>query len=125
MAKGVQEEPGQESRQALSTLLATEEQLDARLTAAREEAQRIVAEGIEEARRTLEGAPALIEARSAALAAEIEAQLQRDLAAIEQSAADAIARYEAVDPDRSPDLVTLVVSRVLETGRTADHEVSR
>lgn len=118
MEKRVQDDQGQD-RQALATLLATEEQLDARLAAAREEAARIVAEGVEAARGAESGAPALIEARSTALARELEAQLQRDLSAIEQGAAQAIARYDAVDPRHATDLVALVVSRVLEVGSAA------
>jgi vacuolar-type H+-ATPase subunit H len=125
MRKRVQEADGQESRQALATLLATEEQLDARLAAAREEAKRVVAEGLEAARRAEEVAPALIEARTAAVTSAIQAQLTRDRAAIEEQAEQAIARYDGVDPRRSPDLVTLVVSRVLEVGNAAESESPR
>jgi len=125
MGKRLQEDQGQESRQALATLLATEQQLDARLAAGREEAQRIIADGTEAARRTLDGGPALIEERSAALATEIETQLTRDLAAIETGAQQAIARYDAVDPRSAPDLVALVVARVLEAGNAAGPETPR
>jgi vacuolar-type H+-ATPase subunit H len=120
MAKRVQEDEGQESRQALATLLAIEEQLDARLAAARDEAERIVAEGQEAARRAEDLVPALIEARTAAVTSAIQAQLTRDRASIEKQAEQAIARYDAVDPRRSPDLVTLVVSRVLEVGNATE-----
>lgn len=125
MRKRVQEADGQESRQALATLLATEEQLDARLAAAREEAKRVVAEGLEAARRAEEVAPALIEARTAAVTSAIQAQLTRDRAAIEEQAEQAIARYDGVDPRHSPDFVTLVVSRVLEVGNAAESESPR
>ena len=75
MGKRVQEESGQESRQALATLLATEQELDARIAAARHEAERIVGEGAAAARQAEDELPALIEARTAQLNSEIEAQL--------------------------------------------------
>lgn len=119
MGKRVQEEPGQESRQALTTLLATEQELDARIAAAREEAQRIVADGVEAARHAEEEVPALVEARIAALRSAIEAQLLHDLAKVEQDAHHTIARFESIDPQRTPDLVALLVSRVLTVGSEA------
>ena len=125
MGKRVQEDEGHESRQALATLLAIEEQLDARLAAAREEAERIVAEGREAARRAEDLAPALIEARTAAVTSAIQAQLTRDRVSIEEQAERAIARYDAVDPRRSPDLATLVVSRVLDVGNADESESPR
>lgn len=119
MGKRVQEESGQESRQALATLLATEQELDARIAAAREEAQQIVADGAKAEQEAEDEVPALIEARIATLRSEIEAQLQRDLATVEQDALHAIARFESVDPQRTPDLVALMVSRVLTVGPEA------
>lgn len=119
MGKRVQEESGQESRQALATLLATEQELDARIAAARDEAERIVGEGAAAARQAEDELPALIETRTAALTSETEAQLQRDLATIEQDAQQAITRFEGVDPQRTPDLVALLVSRVLAVGAEA------
>lgn len=119
MGKRVHEEPGQESRQALASLLATEQELDARIAAAREEAQRIVTEGADAARKAEDEVPALIEGRVAALKSEIEGRLQRDLAKVEQDAQRAIARFQSVDPERTPDLVAAMVARVLAVGTGA------
>jgi vacuolar-type H+-ATPase subunit H len=92
----------------LSQLLAGEERLARQLEAAREEADRIVREAEDYARRTEDACAVSIEEQVVSRAAAAERQLRDELDRISAEAMAEVGRFELAASSRSTELVKLV-----------------
>ena len=101
----------------LSLLLASEMRLAQQLDAARGEAERILRDAEDYARRAEEGCAATIEERTAAAAAASERQLEEALARVQADLESDVKRFEHVDVARDEELVRLVLRALMsDTG---------
>jgi hypothetical protein len=97
---------------ALGRLLEREQRIASLCDAAREDANRVLAEAREYASRTEAACESLINERIVQLSSAYEAQLEADLQRIESEAAEETGRFADVDPARMRALVALVLEKI-------------
>jgi len=110
-------EAGRGEDGTLARLLLAEERLAAELDGARAQADAILRAARDDARQIAAECAATIDTRTAALVAEHEARLTRDLEEIRRESSATIERYRAIDDTTKRQLATFVIAQLLPTRR--------